>query len=62
MFISENIYIGKSPYGTNGFRGCISDFNYNNVRTLDMAMGMLMKYNYTAKLLDRSQGIESFDR
>lgn len=35
----ENIYIGKSPYGTNGFRGCISDFNYNDVRTLDMAMG-----------------------
>jgi len=35
----ENIYIGKSPYGTHGFKGCISDFNYNNVRTLDMAMG-----------------------
>lgn len=35
----ENIYIGRSPYGTNGFRGCISDFNFNSVRTLDMAMG-----------------------
>jgi len=35
----ENIFIGRSPYGRNGFKGCISDVSFNGIRTLDMAMG-----------------------
>ena len=40
-----NIFVGKSPYGTNGFRGCISDFNFNEIRTLDVAMGRFLLLN-----------------
>jgi len=34
------IYIGKSPFNKGGFVGCIADVTYNNIRTLDIAMGV----------------------